>query len=393
MMVAYLARDISSGIAILERVPTDERNDWLPRLARKNYKYGFGKSSEGKISGSVLIEAVRNSVAHELGPSYLVTAAESTTNATEAYLDLRLRDGTPLHLTLILSVAPLTPWIFPVFAIQIGLLIVATLFAVRLITRPLAQLVQAADEFGPNLHQNSLPEKGPMEVVRALTAFNAMQRRIGDFVSERARFLAAISHDLQTPVTRMRLRTDLLVDEPLRDKFNSDLNSIQALIEESIAYARDGQSVDEPICPTDLNALLESMVYDYLDAGESVRIVSCPVRTLMTRPHALRRVIGNLVDNALKFGGDVEIAVALPKSEDLEIWIRDRGPGIPISELEAVMQPFYRLEHSRNRDTGGSGLGLASAVQLTQALGGSLTLSNRDGGGLQARVQLPLNLR
>jgi signal transduction histidine kinase len=229
-----------------------------------------------------------------------------------------------------------------------------------------------------------------LEVVRAAKAFNAMQRRIADQLAERMQILAAVSHDLQTPITRMRLRADLLDSAALRDKLHGDLNAMQALVEEGIAYARSAQGITELPCRTDLYALLDSVVCDYVDAGQDIRLTGRFDRPLVTRPHAVRRVITNLVDNAIKFGRDVEIAIDAEPAERVSIAVRDRGPGILPTELKAVLHPFYRVENSRNRETGGTGLGLAIAQQLVAALGGTLTLLNRDGGGLEARFSLPI---
>jgi signal transduction histidine kinase len=260
---------------------------------------------------------------------------------------------------------------------------------VRLATRPLAQLAQAADALGPDLKGQPLPEDGPSEVARAAAAFNAMQRRIADHLDERMRILAAISHDLQTPITRMRLRADLLDNAALRDKLHGDLNAMQELVEEGIDCARSAGGATEAARATDLHALLDSLVCDYRDAGQSVRFDGRLERPITTRPHTLRRIVTNLVDNALKFAGDAELRIEAEAPDRVCIAVRDRGPGIAQAELQAVLRPFYRIESSRNRDTGGAGLGLAIAQQLTAALGGTLALSNREGGGLEARLSLP----
>ena len=224
-------------------------------------------------------------------------------------------------------------------------------------------------------------------MARAATAFNTMQERIRSHLDERMRILAAVSHDLQTPITRMRLRADLLDDAELRDKLHGDLNAMQVLVQDGIAYARDGQGITEAACRIDLDALLDSLVHDYTSAGRPVRLSGSIQAPFTTRPNALRRIVVNLIDNALKFGLDAEVE-ARSAAGGVVIRVLDRGPGIPPSEMQAVLQPFYRIEGSRNRETGGSGLGLAIAQQLTNALGGMLTLTNRPGGGLEAQVFL-----
>ncbi len=384
-MVAYLAKDVASAIAILERVPPAERDVWLNRLERKNYRYVLAPFVETAPIETTFAQSVTSSIGAVLGPKYSVRA-DVAPGATRMQMDLRLRlaDGTPLTIELTPSPMTLSPWVPLCLLIQLAILVLFTALAVRLVTRPLAQLARAASTMGPDMRTEPLPESGPVEVVRAAAAFNAMQRRIADYLAERMQILAAVSHDLQTPITRMRLRADLM-DNPLqRDKMLGDLTAMQMLVEEGIAYARNAQGVTESPCRVDLDALLGSLVYDYLDAGQILRLDGRLGRPCTMRPHTLRRIVTNLVDNALKFGQEVEIRVAAEGPERVAITVLDRGPGIPPSELQAVLQPFYRLEASRNRETGGAGLGLAIAQQLAVALSGSLTLANREGGGLSA---------
>lgn len=204
------------------------------------------------------------------------------------------------------------------------------------------------------------------------------------------RFVATASHDLQTPVTRMRLRTELMDDSTERGKGQADLDAVQSLIQEGIAYARSAHAAVEQTLHVDLDALLQALAADYQDAGQAVALRGTLRGELATRLQALRRIITNLADNALKFGGSAEIEVNAT-DERISIAVLDRGPGIPEHEQQvAVMQPFYRLERSRNPETGGSGLCLAIAQQLSGALGGVLAISNRKGGGLRACLELPL---
>jgi signal transduction histidine kinase len=253
----------------------------------------------------------------------------------------------------------------------------------------LARLADAADAIGPAAGGTALAETGPREVARAATAFNAMQGRIQAHLAERTQILAAISHDLQTPLTRLRLRSELIDDTVLRDKLLADLDAMQALVREGIAYARSAHSGSEAARSVDLHALLDSLVCDYTDAGQPVTLEGAEGLMLETRPQALRRLITNLVDNALKFAGNAQLTAGRGE-HGIFIAVRDDGPGIAPEELQAVMQPFYRVENSRSRETGGTGLGLAIAQQLAQALGGRLALRNREEGGLEARLTLPI---
>jgi signal transduction histidine kinase len=200
--------------------------------------------------------------------------------------------------------------------------------------------------------------------------------------------LAAISHDLQTPITRMRLRTDLMDNEKDQAKFKQDLDDMHALVREGVTYARTLHGTTEPPSRIDADALLESMVADYEDSGQKVQLQGRVGAPIVTRPNALRRIAMNLIDNALKFGSEVQVQVQ-NSDTGLAIAVIDNGPGIPPEHLDNVFKPFYRVEGSRNRSTGGTGLGLAIAQQLAAAMGASLTLRNRPEGGLQATLTMP----
>lgn len=258
---------------------------------------------------------------------------------------------------------------------------------VRMTVRPLTDLASAAHALGEDLKRPPLPENGPLEVRAAAQAFNAMQQRIRSGIEERERFLAAVSHDLKTPVTRLRLRSEMLDDPQLRERFVKDLDEMQSLLGGALDFLH-GKAVDEAIQPLDLTALLESMVDDYADLGQEVRLQPQNSCQISGRPQALRRALGNLIDNALKYGCDVSITVEQDEKH-LRITVEDRGAGLPESELERVFEPFYRLESSRNRETGGVGLGLAIVRQIARGHGGDVVLKNRTGGGLRAVLSLP----
>jgi signal transduction histidine kinase len=178
-------------------------------------------------------------------------------------------------------------------------------------------------------------------------------------------------------------------DSPDKDKLSQDLDEVEQLVREGLDYARSAHGQTEPTARIDLNAFLDSLVCDYQDTGRAVSLAGACPGPLATRPRALRRVLGNLIDNALKFGGAAEVEIRPhPGGRGLSLFVRDCGPGIPEAELRAVLQPFYRVESSRNRGTGGTGLGLAIATQLASVLNGRLVLSNREGGGLSAELRL-----
>lgn len=277
---------------------------------------------------------------------------------------------------------------FMTLGLMLLMVFILVWLAVRMTVRPLTDLAQAARALGDDLKRPPLPETGPLEVCAAAQAFNAMQQRIRAGIEERERFLAAMSHDLKTPVTRLRLRSEMLDDPALRERFVRDLDEMQGMLGSALDFLH-GKAVDEAIQQLDLSALLESMVDDYADIGENIRLQAAESLRLAGRPQALRRAIGNLIDNALKYGSEVRVA-AVQDSGTLRITIDDAGPGLPENELERVFEPFYRLESSRSRETGGVGLGLAIARQIARGHGGDVVLENRSDGGLRGILSLPL---
>jgi signal transduction histidine kinase len=190
----------------------------------------------------------------------------------------------------------------------------------------------------------------------------------------------------------MKLRAEFMDDGVEKDKLWSDLSEMQHLVQEGVAYARSMDTSTETARRVDMDSFLDSLVFDYQDVGREVELSGKTGAVIDTRPHALRRVLVNLTDNALKFGGAAQIQVLANPDNSLSLQVLDRGPGIAEAELSEVLKPFYRVESSRNRDTGGTGLGLAIAQQLTIALGGTLSLSNREGGGLCAQLKLPARI-
>jgi signal transduction histidine kinase len=385
----YFIRYVATAAAILDRVKPEERPAWLDRLARPSYRY--------VLRGGGEIEAAPPKRRQEsLVRLRAMLGADHDAN-TVFYIDplnrrrlgwlIHLEDGSPLMLQFVGQRTVMSPWLPAALAVQLCLLAFFTWVAVKLATQPLARLERAANSLGPDLRGEPLPEDGPKEVARAATAFNAMRRRIAEQAVERIQILAGISRRLQTPITRMRLRADFLGDSDAREKLQGDLQEMQTLVKQGLALARGRDEIGQQLCQTDLYALIDSLVCDYSDAGKSLRFSGERGVTILTHPQALRRIMINLIDNGLKFGEDVEVAIDAQRSSGITITVSDRGPGIPDEHLKSVFLPFYRVEASRNRETGGTGLGLAIAQQLTSALRGTLTLANRDGGGLEARLE------
>ncbi len=266
-------------------------------------------------------------------------------------------------------------------------MVLLLLVAVRWVTRPLSLLADAAEQLGKNINRPPLAEEGPIEVQRAARAFNHMQVRLVRYMQNRSRILAAMSHDLKTPITRLRLRTELLDDAELKTRFAKDLEEMGAMVSATLDFMR---GVDKPgvLQPVDIMALLESLQADAGELGQQVLIEGTTSRPFACDPQALKRCVGNLVENAVKYGKKATISVE-DNPARLQISIRDEGPGIPDDKLEHVFEPFVRLEGSRSRETGGTGLGLTIARSIAEAHGGTLTLRNIEGGGLEARLTLP----
>ncbi len=270
--------------------------------------------------------------------------------------------------------------------VLLGSVLFLALLAVRWVTRPLTMLAAAADRLGTDISQPALEVTGPLEVRRAISAFNSMQARLRRYLEDRARLLTAISHDLKTPITRMRLSAEMLDDPELRRRFIRNLDEMQAIASETLDFLRADDS-SEPLQPVDLCALLEAVTEDAAALGQQVKLAPCALGRCRVRPVALKRCLTNLVDNALKYGGDAAVR-AEKTAAGVRILVADSGPGIPERELDAVFEPFYRLESSRSRKTGGTGLGLSIARSIALSHGGDLKLRNRPGGGLEAVLTL-----
>ncbi|NNG23321.1 ATP-binding protein [Telluria aromaticivorans] len=388
-MIDTVEVDLRAAVALLDRLPRAERAAWLPQLERSGYRFLPGTGQSGPPVEAALSTRLLRSATRALTPGYAFSAHALAGPRERFQLHLQLADGDPLTIEFRPRPGlPLSPWLPYVLGAQLALVALSCWLAVRLATAPLRALAEAADALGPDLRPAELPEHGPSEVLRATRALNAMQRRIAGYVDERLRILAAISHDLQTPITRMRLRIDLADDPALQQKLGADLSELQHLVREGLDYARAMHGKLEPACPLDLASLLDSIALDYRDGGAALCLAAPPGAIVHTRPKALRRIVCNLVDNALKYAGQAELVLDCGVPGAPVIRVLDRGQGIPEDMLEAVFEPFYRLESSRNRETGGTGLGLAIARQLAAALPAELTLHNRPGGGLEARLVL-----
>jgi signal transduction histidine kinase len=267
-------------------------------------------------------------------------------------------------------------------------MLVLSFFAVRQVTRPLSVLAGAAEELGRNIGRPPLPEQGATELVRAARALNVMQDRLRRYVRTRMQVLTAMSHDLKTPITRLRLRAEMLDDPQLKAKFVKDFDALQEMVSSTLDYMKGLDDGGEPPQPIDVTALISSLKEDAEEAGYVVSVRGDARSPVMGRVQALKRCLQNLLDNALAYGHRADIAVR-DEGDAVNISISDDGPGIPENEIERVFEPYYRLEASRNRNSGGSGLGLSIARNIAQAHGGSVWLRNLASGGLEATLRLP----
>jgi len=286
--------------------------------------------------------------------------------------------------------APPTGWAWPsivsMVLTAIAILLVVGL-TVRRITRPLKALSNAAEKLGRGEAMPRLAETGPAELQRTTAAFNAMQERLTRFVRDRTTMLAAISHDLRTPLTSLRLHAELVEDGETRDKLLAILEEMQRMTEATLAFAR-GEAAREDTRPVDLSALVESLCEDLAELGMEVTFTEAGRAALSCRPVSLKRALRNIIENAVAYGHRAR--VSLEESADgLAVVIDDDGPGIPEADRERVFGPFVRLEESRSRQTGGIGIGMAIARSILRAHGGDISLANRPEGGLRATVYLP----
>jgi len=399
---AQTAERIASIVQLIEQAPEDDRGRLARGLDRPGLKIGWGKAPilppgakqvvdtplqdelTRRLPGRILHAGVRAPTPiSENGPQ--AGSGFGRPGPPQMQAAVTLEDGTWLNF-----VIPFPPdeklWRPQVYwPLGAGLLVVLLLsvLAVRYAVRPLTILTKAADRLGRDVLAPPVQISGPKEVIAAATAFNRMQARLRRFIEDRTQMMAAISHDLRTPITRLKLRAEFVEDDEQRQKILADLDEMEAMISSTLAFARD-DSAREPKSSTDLVGILIDLCDQFeasYDGPEELRIT--------IGANGIKRAFANLIENACKYGGTARVALKL-NDDMVDVSIEDDGPGIPVSELEKVFAPFYRLESSRNRETGGTGLGLAVARSAVRANGGDIVLSNRPKGGLTALVTLPV---
>lgn len=313
-------------------------------------------------------------------------------------ISIKIRDNLWLHVTRV-GKPPSMQWMAPLLLtmlLMMFFIVVIVSLLVRRLTKPLAALVQAAQKLGHGQNVDDLVEEGAEDVRKVTRSFNQMNQKIKRFVADRTKMLAAISHDLRTPITSLRLQAEFIEDKAMQSKMLETLEEMQMMTEAALKFSTDS-AANEQTKEIDLESLLESMVNDYVDMDKQIVFVQNDSRAQVILPMrvlAMKRALRNLIDNGLKYGNKVEVDFELLKAQKaIEIYIRDDGNGIDQSEHEQVFEPFYRLEKSRNKETGGVGLGLSIARDIIRGHGGDVTVRNLkktgDYKGLEVKITLP----
>lgn len=304
-------------------------------------------------------------------------------------MSIRLQDGDWLNLESRMP-PPSFDWKLPALTwltLMALALSAVVIFMVRWITRPMAALASAAERAGRGETIEPLPEVGPVDVRQTTKAFNQMHDRLQRFVQDRTRMLAAMSHDLRTPITTLRLRAEFIDDDETRNKILETLEEMQRMTEATLAFMREEAAI-EPTRVVDLTALIDSITADLSDLGHDVQFTAGARRPYACRAAGMKRALRNLIENAIRYGKKAEIAL-IDHDAQLTITIDDDGPGLPEADVERMFAPFVRLDPSRSEETGGIGLGLAIARSIIKGHGGDISLTNREVGGLRATVIVP----
>ena len=388
----YFIDRIAESIRLLEASAPGQRNATLDSLQADGLR--VVQLSPGQVSPNVPRGTIQATLSARLGSEREIRSSGGTggmqRNSPMRTFDIQLKDGQWVRISAAreAEAAPALPNEL-IAQLLLSLLIVTAvvMLAVRQATKPLQQMADAADTLGRDLDAPPLAETGPAETRRAAQAFNRMQVRIKRLIDERARALAAVSHDLRTPLTRLRLRTELVDDEKLREQMATDLDAMASMLDATLDYLR-GLHESEVARPIDINALLESLTEDALVVGRRISIEGQARAPYTARLLGLRRALQNLINNAIKYGHCAHIRV-VDEASALHIIVEDEGPGIPPAELARVTEPYYRPDASRNSQTGGVGLGLSIVKDIALMHGGELILANRPQGGLRATLKLP----
>lgn len=388
---ARIADRLVSVARAIVALPAGERDPAAHALSDLSLSLGWSPVPAVGANGQVRGSDLRARLVH-IEPAFAAAHFAPWSGAGSGLRgSLPLPDGTWLNLALAPITAPPgmlggSDTVASTTVMAIGI-VAASVLLVRWLTGPLRRLAQAADGIGRGRGTVPIPQDGPEEVQRVAHALDAMQTRITRLVDDRTQALAAVSHDLRTPITRLRLRAGFLDDAEAQARIEADLDEMEAMIAATLAYLQ-GEVETEPARLTDIAAMLSTLCHAAADAGSAVTYTGPAQLVAHCRPTALRRAASNLIGNAVKYGGTVRVRL-VSESGGITIDVDDDGPGIPTSEMDRVFEPFYRLDASRNRGTGGVGLGLTIARQAVEEQGGRLVLGNREDSGLCASIYLP----
>ena len=382
---------VATVAAIAGSVPAERRPELLERVARPPLDAHWSPTAQPptEVATDWLSRHLSRDLQQTLGDLGPASIVIDDSPAEEVAAWLQLADGSWLTVTVDReALGSLWPLRFGLgLSVLTGGIALLAVWAARRVTVPLGRFAQAAGRLGTDVNAPPMTEAGPSEIVQAARAFNQMQERIQRLVDDRTRMLAAIAHDLRTVLTRLRLRAELIDDAEQQEKAIADLDAMAIMLDETLAFARD-DGAGEARQDVDLAALVRSLCDDLADVGQPVQYLGPDRLRFACRPVALRRALANLIDNAVKYGREAEVGLQTER-DAIRLTIEDRGPGIPAAAREQVFQPFFRLEPSRSRATGGTGLGLAVARTIVHRHGGEIALDDRPGGGLVVRVTLP----
>lgn len=312
-------------------------------------------------------------------------------SSVEMTISVAMTDGTWLNVVTLFHDPPYQiNWTaFAAFGISAALIVTTLWFALGKFTGPLARLAQATERFGRGENVEEIEPSGPNELQSLTVAFNHMHTRIRRFVDDRTRLLAALSHDLRSPLTALRVRADMIDDDKTRERIIGSTEEMQGMVDSTLAFAQGVSGIEEPET-VDVGNFLSDLVAEIKITTPSVALAPfASVMKARVRPTSMRRAFRNIIENAVRYGEHAEIGIA-ESDGAVVITVDDNGPGIPEAELDRVFDPFVRLETSRSRDTGGTGLGLSIARTIVQSHGGDISLRNREGGGLRATISLPV---
>ncbi|MBI1201162.1 MAG: ATP-binding protein [Rhodopseudomonas sp.] len=406
--IVPLLNQVAALTQALDRLPTADRDLVLQAATNTRFIPAIQAERPANVIHSAVLGRAEQRLLNLIGPPQdrfialsLVTGGQNGNRPLTRLRDLvgsRVRAVIALQSGGYLDIDAGGELTLRLFGVPAGLLAgilgfavaLAAIIAVRHETRPLSALTTAVDRFGEAIEPQAIAERGAPDLRRLIKAVNTMQERIAGLIRSRTLVLGAISHDLRTYVTRLQLRLEMLPDSAPRTKAIADLNAMQALMDDALAFAQ-ASFVSGPVETVDLTRIARAECETRIAHGAAVTLnppdFSTPLWVRAT-PAALGRVIANLIDNAVAYGGGAEVSV-YASPDAVELLIEDRGPGIPAAERTRVFEPFYRLEPSRNRNSGGAGLGLTIVRQIVEAQGGSVTIEDRPGGGARLRVSLP----